>query len=213
MSWRCACARCGAVTSPRCARTLSPAGGHTVRVRRKEGGRPLASPHGNYRGAGARRGRRPPAPRAFPPRLPTAAPAAKINTRRSHEATGPGPRRPLPGGDARRRFGAAPPRSPRGRGRVGSAGGAAPRPCRWGSAGPGPGEVRRGFPTCAGVAALRSPPATAGGGSGPRRSRKGPAGSQRRLPAPIPRLPAGGRPAAGGPRGGALKATSAPLGR
>lgn len=60
----------------------------------KGSGRPLASPYGNYRGAGACRLLRFPAP-AVPRgnlwRLLSAASTAKINTRRSHEVTGPGP--------------------------------------------------------------------------------------------------------------------------
>lgn len=148
------CARCDAVTSARCARTLSPAGGHTVRVRRAAGrGSAPRRTHGNDRGAGLRRGgggaafrrrsRRAPAPCAFPRASCSASLTAKINTRSSHEAPGAGSGPPAALGRLRE----APPR-----GRLGRA--------EPGRAGPSPGEERCGFLTCTRAAALccRQPP-------------------------------------------------------
>lgn len=70
MSGRRACARCGAMTSARCARTLFPAGGHTVRVKRKGAGGP--APRRTVTTA-----RRPPAAVGRAPRSPRRAPTLR----------------------------------------------------------------------------------------------------------------------------------------
>lgn len=141
------------MTSARCARTLSPAGGHTVRVRKKARG----FAHGNDRGAGPRReqrSRRARTPRASaralrpPPELRKLTPGA--GTRRPGLGPSAAPRRPRE----------APLRADR----LGSAGGARP-------AGQSRAGSRQRAARFSHVRSFSCPePAGAGGRSGPRRS-------------------------------------------
>lgn len=122
----CACARCGAMTSARCARTLSPAGGHTVRVRKEAGGRARFA-HGNDRGAGPRRGRRPRrarAPRTSPRALRPPPELRKLTPGAGTRRPGPGPlaalRRPREALLLAGRLGSTGSARPAGHGRAGS---------------------------------------------------------------------------------------------
>lgn len=166
----------------------------------KGSGRPLASPYGNYRGAGACRGLRFPAPavpRGNLSRRLSAASTAKINTRRSHEVTGPGPARRSSAATRGAASG-----SPRGCPAMRAAGAGLPRERR-----------RRRIPVAgqgralvkSGAAFLRAPVLQPSASTGHRRRRFRPPP----LTEGLRQLPAGSRPAAGRR---AFKATRAPLG-